>query len=340
MKISSHLSGKVRSLRQLPSLQRMPIVWAMVLLLLLAGCGGAPSSSGLSGQITIVGSTALQPLAKDAANSFVQIHSKVRVDVYGGGSVNGLKGITESNPDWTQIGAKPGTHVDIGDSDIYADPTDYPNPDLTDHLVCVIPFSMVINPDVVGVTTLTTNQIIQIFSTGEITNWNQVGGPDLKIMPIVRPASSGTRATFRRYVLGGRDEIAKPLTSDSSTTVHDTVASTPGAIGYLALPYIKTSGDNVTEIGINGFKATRTNIENGSYQYWGYEHMYTLGDDNALVNAFIDYMFSSTVQQHAESIRYLPIASVRAVSGSASSQVPTSNTAMLSEEDHRYYATH
>ncbi len=50
------------------------------------------------------------------------------------GSKNGLKDVN--------AGA-----VDIGDSDIYADPSVYSNPKLTDHVVCIIPFA-IINPSI------------------------------------------------------------------------------------------------------------------------------------------------------------------------------------------------
>lgn len=260
----------------------------------LAGCAQAGASADISGQALVVGSTALQPLATAAAQLYTQQHPHARIDVKGGGSKFGLTAVTSGQ-------------ADVGDSDIYADPAEYPDPDLTDHLVAVIPFAMIVNPDVTA-QNLTINQIIQIYSSGTITNWNQVGGPNLPIVPVVRPATSGTRATFRKYILGGRDENGTLLTSDSSQTVRDTVAHTPGAIGYLALSVLDSS---VHVVSIDGQQPTPANIEQNRYTFWGYEHMYTLGGGNSLVTDFLDFMLTPAVQRLAQQLGYIPIADMQ-----------------------------
>ncbi|MBO0779593.1 MAG: substrate-binding domain-containing protein, partial [Ktedonobacteraceae bacterium] len=141
-----------------------------------------------------------------------------------------------------------------------------------------------------------------------LRNWKEVGGPDLAIVPMVRPANSGTRATFRKYVLEGRDENGTLLKNDSSTDVRNTVARTPGAIGYLALSVVNSS---VHPLAIDGKTATLEHIATGSYVFWSYEHMYAPGDDNALVNAFLDFMLTPEVQQLAQRMSYIPIAKMQ-----------------------------
>ncbi len=220
---------------------------------------------------------------------------ETHITVNGGGSLFGLQAVTSGK-------------ADIGDSDVYADPGAYPDPTLTDHLVAVIPFTLIVNSDVTGVTSLKRDQIIGIFSTSQYTNWSQLGGPNLPIKAVVRPPTSGTRLTFRKYVMGGRDEKGIFLNSDSSKTVLATVASTPGAIGYLALSVIDSS---VRAIGIDGASATPAAIEGGRYPFWGYEHMYTLGDGSQLASAFLDYMTTSEIQAAAQRLGYIPIYDMR-----------------------------
>jgi len=217
---------------------------------------------------------------------------QVHIDVAGGGSFLGLKDVYNHS-------------VNIGDSDVYASFAAYPNPDMTDHIVCVTPFSVITNPDI-QVPSLTHAQLVDIFSFNRLTNWKEVGGPDLPIIPIVRPSTSGTRDTFRKYVLGGRDEGSgnQVLKTDSSSTVHDEVAQTPGAIGYLVQAAID---QKVHSIAIDGKYATKDNIIAGSYTFWSYEHMYTLGDDNPIVSAFLDFMLSPTVRELALQKNYIPI---------------------------------
>jgi phosphate transport system substrate-binding protein len=264
----------------------------LALATLLTGCAGnRAATSTVSGHGTAAGSTALQPLVTAAAQLFHQQYPQASIDVAGGGSKSGLQQVSSGK-------------VDIGDSDIYADPAEYPDPNLTDHLVCVIPFAMIVNPGVT-VPTLTRDQIIKIFSTREITNWKDVGGPNLKIVPVVRPSTSGTRATFRKYILGGRDENGTLLTTDSSQTVLNTVAQQAGAIGYLAISVVDAS---VHVVAIDGQTPTPANIEQGRYAFWGFEHMYTLGQSSAAVSAFLDFMLTPAVQLLAKQLGYIPIA--------------------------------
>ncbi len=265
--------------------------WLFLIMIGLVGCAGPVGGPrDLSGHLLVVGSTALQPLANAAATLYQKQHPDVHIEVNGSGSLAGLQAVTSQK-------------ADIGDSDVYADPAVYPDPNLTDHIVCVIPFTMIAGPGVT-VTSLTHQQIIDIFSTGKIRNWRQVGGNDLPIVPVVRPISSGTRATFRKYILDGRDENGVLLKTDSSATVRDTVAHTPGALGYLALSVLDSS---VHALAIDGKEATVENISAGSYTFWGYEHMYTLGDDNALISSYLDFMLTPSIQQLARKLSYIPI---------------------------------
>ena len=217
----------------------------------------------------------------------------MHIPVSGGGSFTGLNDVSSRK-------------VHIGDSDVYASFAAYPNPDMTDHIVCVTPFSVITNPGV-QVPSLTHAQLVDVFSSNKLTNWKEVGGPDIPIVPIVRPSTSGTRDTFRKYVLGGRDEGSgnQVLQKDSTATVHDKVAQTPGAIGYL----VQSAVDNeVHSLAIDGKYATKENIIAGKYTFWSYEHMYTLGDDNPIVAAFLDFMLSTTVRELALQNNYIPIA--------------------------------
>jgi phosphate transport system substrate-binding protein len=130
----------------------------------------------------------------------------------------------------------------------------------------------------------------------------------------VRPATSGTRDTFRKYILEGRDESGKLLTTDSSDTVRDTVANTPGAIGYLAVPYVNSSVHTVT---IDGATPTQDNIQSGKYLFWSFEHMYTLGDDDPVIDEFLNrFMLSPQAQGLALQLGYIPIANARLASAS------------------------
>ena len=268
---------------------------AAVTAAVFTGCsksaGSDSSSSEISGSITAAGSSALAPLAQQAAQMFMDKNPSLSITVSAGGSGNGL----------TQIAQK---SIDIGDSDLYASEklsSDQAAP-LVDHQVCVIGFAAVVNPDVT-VTSLTNQQLIDIF-TGKVTNWKDVGGADEKITLVGRPANSGTRATFEKYALKGTSENAGiTLSSDDSGTLEGYITSAKGSIGYLALSYLQGK-TNIKKLSINGVEPTLENIYSGKYDVWSYEHMYTNGEATGAVKAFIDYMQGTEFSAKMESLGY------------------------------------
>ena len=134
--------------------------------------------------------------------------------------------------------------------------------------------------------------MIDIF-TGKITTWKDLGGKDEKISVINRANGSGTRATFEKWGLDG----AKPVQSqeqDSSGTVRKIVEQTPGAISYLAFSYMD---DSTVALSIDGVEPKEEHVKDNSWKIWSYEHMYTKGEPNKEVKAFLDYMVTDDVQK-------------------------------------------
>ena len=248
----------------------------------LCACGGNKSASSsasgsLSGTIQISGSSALQPLAQAAADKFKETNPDVSVTVNAGGSGTGLQNVSDKT-------------VDIGDSDVYAEEKLSPDKakSLVDHIVCVVGVAVVANSQT-GVSNVTKQQLADIF-TGKITNWKKVGGKDQKIVIINRPKSSGTRALFQKYALGGKEEnTGKSLMEDNSGTLRQNVAQTSGSVAYIAFSYLN---DSVKPLYVDNVQPTYENIYSGKYNIWGYEHMYTNGQPSALCKAFLDYMQS------------------------------------------------
>jgi phosphate transport system substrate-binding protein len=249
-----------------------------------AGSAAAPGSC-VSGSITASGSTALQPLVDAAGKQYVQGCSGATINVQGGGSGTGLTQVSQ--------GA-----VQIGNSDVTAD-SKLPAADaaaLKDHVVARQGWVMVASKDVTGVTGLTTDQAVKIW-TGTITNWKDVGGPDLPIVLIIRPESSGTRATFKKIVLNGATEASgQALTEDSNGAVATAVSGTPGATSVIGFAFYQQNQGTLVKLQLDGVDATVDNMKSGSYKLQAFGHMYTRGDPDGLTKAFLDYMLSDAVQ--------------------------------------------
>ncbi|WP_179394358.1 phosphate ABC transporter substrate-binding protein PstS family protein [Lacticaseibacillus absianus] len=263
---------------------------AVAAVTLLAGCGGGDNGES----ITAVGSSALQPLVEAAAEQYQTEHLGVFINVQGGGTGTGLSQI--------QQGA-----VEIGNSDLFAE--EKPGIDakkLVDHRVAVVGITPIANPGV-GVKNLTVVQLRRLF-TGEITNWKQVGGKDLPVVVVNRAQGSGTRSTFEKWVLQDRQPIAAQE-QDSTGMVRSIVASTPGAVSYVAFSYVDAT---VRALALNGVTPTDAHVTTNEWPIWSYEHMYTRGQPTGLTKAFLSYILAPATQQRlVAKMGYIPVTAMQ-----------------------------
>lgn len=273
------------------------IMFFNAVVLMLTSCrsseGNTVSENNMiSGSTLAMGSSALLPLAQEASRQFMIKYPDTDVQVQGGGSGNGLTAVFQGV-------------ADIGNSDIFAEEKKGIDSNmLEDHKVCVVGFAVVVNPKV-NVENITKKQLIDIF-TGKVVNWKEVGGNDVSVVLINRPASSGTRSTFKKYALDSIDEAqGKALTEDNSGTVLKTVADTEGAISYISLSYLK--GNTVKALKLDGIAPTAENIAIGKYPIWSYEHMYTKGPAKGVTKTFIEFMIGDDIKQLVQKLDYIPI---------------------------------
>ncbi|WP_102693889.1 phosphate ABC transporter substrate-binding protein PstS family protein [Rummeliibacillus pycnus] len=283
----------------------------------LAGCGNAQNSSDdstsgsdntnnaktaeISGSVTAAGSTALQPLAEEAANEIQGTNPNLTVTVQGGGSGTGVNQVAS--------GA-----IDIGNSDVpSADKLeDKTKADkLVDNKVAGIAFAMVVNKDV-KVDSLTEKQIQDIFS-GKVKNWKEVGGNDEKINIINRPASSGTRATFESTLMkDAKINDSLGTAQDSNGAVEQSVNSTPGSISYLAMSYlVGDKKDALKVLKINNVEPTTENIVAKKYPFWSYEYMITNGEPKDAIKGFIDYVSGEDFADTVKKMGYIPMSELK-----------------------------
>ena len=270
---------------------------AAMMVVSAAGCGGEQKSesssntAAVSGSITGSGSSALLPLVKDAAEKFKANNTDVTITLNAGGSGTGLKQVSDGS-------------VDMGNSDVPAETKlDKAKAEkLVDHKVCVMTVATIVNKDV-GVKNLTRQQLQDIF-TAKVTNWKDVGGPDKPIVLVTRPKTSGTRALFKQYAINGAEEADnKSLETDNSGILIQSVAQNPGAIGYVALPYL-INDKSVDVLSIDGVEPTLENTYSGKYAVWGYEHIYTSKEPKAAVKAFLEYIMGDEYGKRIEELGY------------------------------------
>jgi phosphate transport system substrate-binding protein len=261
-------------------------VWFLVpltcLILVALAFGGCGSSS--SGTITEAGSTTVQPVAEKLAAAFKQKNPGVTVTIQGGGSSVGIKSAADGT-------------VDIGAAsrELKSD-----EPKLVTHLLARDGIAVIVHPGNT-VTGLTKDQVVKIF-TGEITNWNQVGGGSGTITVVSREEGSGTRGAFEEMVMGKSLIAAKAILQPSNGALRTSVSTTPLSIGYLSLGYLDNT---VKALSIDGTAPTAENSKSGKYPIVRPLYFLTKEQPTGLVKEFIDFCLDNEGQEIIEKEGYL-----------------------------------
>jgi len=84
---------------------------------------------------------------------------------------------------------------------------------------------------------LTLTQLRNIY-LGTVTNWREVGGPNVDITPVSRPLEGGTVEFFIETVLGNSPLSQEITIIDTTTEALRFVGNTPGAIYYASAPEV------------------------------------------------------------------------------------------------------
>ena len=242
----------------------------------------APAGSGLSGEVTEAGSTTVQPLAERLAEAFSAQHPAFEITVQGGGSSVGVKSAGQGTVDVGAASRK------VKDSEMEK------YPDLKVFTIARDGIAIVAHPDV-PLEGLTKEQVKGIFA-GEITNWNEVGGPDRLIVVVSREEGSGTRAAFEEMVMGkkGPPIVDTAILQPSNGAVRTTVSTTPDSIAFLSFGYLDES---VKTLAIDGVKATEANAASGDYPIVRPLNLLTKGEPVGVVKAWLDFILSDEGQK-------------------------------------------
>ena len=259
--------------------------------LVFAGCQRQeptqPAKGDVSGSISISGSTSVQPLVQDLAHIFYDKYPNITVDVQGGGSSNGVRSPYEGTSD-----------IGMSSRDLKPEEKEW---GLTEHIIALDGIAVIVNKSN-SVSGLTKEQIKQIY-TGEIANWNEVGGVDQEILVVSREAGSGTRGAFEDIV-GFENLIEDALIGNGTGAIKAHVADKENAIGYISLGALD---DNTRSLLVDGVSPTADNVKSGSYPVSRPFIMLTRGEMNAAAAKFMEFIFSDSGQQIVKDSGFIDI---------------------------------
>jgi len=241
----------------------------------------APAEPEAEGQISVAGSTTVQPLAEKLAEAFASVKPGVQIDVQGGGSSVGVKSAGQGQ---TDIGA---ASREVKESEL----EEYP--DLQVFTIARDGIAVAVHPGV-AVDGLTKDEVRDIFA-GEIVNWSEVGGPDKPIVVVSREEGSGTRAAFEEMVMGKDGPVIADtaILQPSNGALRTTVSTTPDSIGFLSFGYLDSS---TKALAVDGVLPTPENASNGTYPIVRPLNMMTNGEPGDLAKAWLDFIFSAEGQ--------------------------------------------
>ncbi|MEQ9230214.1 MAG: phosphate ABC transporter substrate-binding protein [Cyclobacteriaceae bacterium] len=229
-------------------------LWIALWMVALVGCN-TPTQNN-SHTIRIKGSESMISTFEALKWDFEQSQDSIKIQLEGGGSRTGLEGVGEGT-------------IDIGMSSFeFNVDSIYPGQSIKTKRVAFDGIVVILNEKNL-LSTLSNADIRDIY-TGRITNWNELGGSDGEILPIVRDENSGTQRFFKEYF--GLDVIsAKALVAENNNQISEKVATDVNAIGYMGYGYFT---DLVTPCGLEFVNQAgdtlflppnRAHLESGEY---------------------------------------------------------------------------
>lgn len=280
-----------------------------VALFALSSCGG---SSNAREVIQNKGSDTLVNVAQAWAENYREVDPSVGIAVSGGGSGTGIAAMINGATDIANSSRK------MKEKEFESARANGVDP--VEHIVGYDALAVYIHQDN-PLESITLEQLASIYGDGgTTTHWSQIGvtlpgvtpmSDKDEIIRVSRQNNSGTYVYFKEAVLGkGKDYKLGSRDLHGSKDVVDLVEKTPGAIGYSGLAYatehIKMLSVKVDDSAPAVAPSTSTAIDR-SYPIARPLFMYTAGQPEGKVKAFLDWILSDDGQRIILDKGYAPV---------------------------------
>ena len=234
--------------------------------------------TNISGSIKVSGSTTVQPIMESAARRLEDLNrSRLSITVAGGGSGAGLND--------TKSGAN---NIGMSSSSISAADREIVKP----FAIAKDAIAIIVHPSN-PVNNLTQEQVKAIF-TGEIKNWNEVGGNNTPILIHTRETGSGTLTTLEDLLLSKEKVVDRATPYASAELLKNAVARDQNGIGFDSIGFVDNT---VKAISLNGIVPSAATVNNGTYVASRSLYVFTRGNPGAAESMIIDYLRSAECQK-------------------------------------------
>lgn len=250
--------------------------------------------------ISIKGSDTLVILGQRWAEVYMKKNPGVQVQVTGGGTGTGIAALINGTTDICEA-SRPMKDKEKADLKLKRKSAANEIPIALDGISLFVHAK---NP----IKSLTLAQIRDIY-TGEITNWNQLGGPNAKIVLYGRENNSGTYAYFKEHVLQDDDFVPQTQTLPGTAAIINAVARDPKGIGYGGIAYAK----GVRAVSVSkdakspAYAPNEANVESGVYPISRYLFWYTAGTPKPSIQKLVNWVQTSEGQAIVKNVGYYPL---------------------------------
>ena len=282
----------------------LPCLALPAALLLTTACAGGTGAAGASSTtLRISGSTTVNPVAADAAEALRDDGLTITVDTQGG-SGGGISQLAAGQID-IAMSSKP-----IGDKDRAA----APDIDFTETLIGQDAVGVVVRKEVLdgGLTSVDKAQLQAIFE-GRVTNWSELGGPDLDVFVYDKEPGRGTREVLDKYLYGKDGKAPAPPDSRRYAIVggneetRSKLLSTPGSVAPLSSAFIEGQ-PQLGLLAVDGTVPNADTIADESYPLSRPLFFVTDGPPSGNAKTFLDYVLSPEGQPLLTRHGYLTLA--------------------------------
>ncbi|QUH25318.1 phosphate ABC transporter substrate-binding protein [Serpentinicella alkaliphila] len=287
------------------------LVVLMVASLALVGCGGKQQTNeqtnnnqnsdiDFSKLIQARGSDTMVNLGQMWAEEFMDKYPEAQLAVTGGGSGTGIAAMINGTID-IALSSRSIKEKEVADAKANG----------------IEPVEFVTGRDGIAIAVSKDNPVqelsmddLKAIFTGEKTNWKDFGGEDAPITLYSRESNSGTYAFFKEFVLKDEEYATHSNLMPSTQAIVEAIKQDKNGIGYIGLAYLNDPAIVGVPVkkdeGSTAYKPSLETIQAGQYPVARPLFLYTNGQPEGAIKAFMDFVMGAEGQKIVQEIGFIP----------------------------------
>ena len=233
----------------------------------------------------------LVPLLTEA---YKRAGHEVKFEVSAEGSTTGLSALINKSAD-IAMSSRPAKNTEISEGLTK-------KVELKSTTICYDAIALVVN-SANPLKDLTRINVEAVF-TGDIVDWEEIGGKAGEISIYTRNTSSGTYQDWKDLAMGKRDYALSSQKLAGNEQIVAEVSKNPNGIGYVGLAYVHAQGIKV--LSVDGIFPSSETVKAKTYPYSRPLFFFTNGGPKDEAKKFIDFVLSPAGQKIVTEVGFVP----------------------------------